>query len=277
MDSQVRLLLQQKNAIIMGIVNATPDSFSDGGQHNTVQSAVAHALLLLEQGAQIIDIGGESTRPGAASVSLEQELDRVIPIIKKLGEETDAPISIDTHKPDVMREAISAGAQMVNDVNALRTDGAVQAVAEMAVPVCLMHMRGDPQTMQTNPNYVDVLTDVSDFLQERIEQCVHAGIAMSDVIVDPGIGFGKTVQHNLLLLNQLPQLAQDLRCPVLIGVSRKSLIDKVLGRQVSQRAAASVGLAVQAVINGAKIVRVHDVQETSDAIRMVEAVENSNQ
>ena len=261
----------------MAIVNATPDSFSDGGQYNTLQSAVAHALELVSQGAQIIDIGGESTRPGAAAVSLSQELDRVIPIIDKLCGETDTPISIDTHKPEVMREAIAAGAQMVNDVNALRTQGALEVVAKAAVPACIMHMRGEPQTMQKQPDYENVVTQVGDFLQERTQQCVHAGIAKQNIIVDPGIGFGKTLQHNLLLLKQLPQLAQRLGCPLLIGVSRKSLIDKALGRQVDQRLAASVGLAVQAVINGAKIVRVHDVQATVDAVRMVDAVANCDQ
>ena len=274
MDNKVRQLLQQKAAVIMGVVNATPDSFSDGGQYNTEQSAVAHALELVSQGAQIIDIGGESTRPRAAAVSLSQELDRVIPIIDKLCNETDTPISIDTHKPEVMREAIAAGAQMVNDVNALRAKGALQVVAEASVPVCIMHMQGGPQTMQANPSYSDVVTEVADFLEEHIERCMHVGIARNDVIVDPGIGFGKTLQHNLLLLKQLPQLVQRLDCPLLVGVSRKSLIDKALGRPVDQRLAASVGLAVQSVINGAKIVRVHDVQATVDAIRIVEAVAN---
>jgi len=259
----------------MGVVNVTPDSFSDGGRFSDVDAAVSHALDLLDQGADILDIGGESTRPGAEKVALNQELDRVVPVIEALVQRTDAPISIDTFKPEVMRVAISAGASMINDVNGLRAVGAVELVAEMKVPVCIMHMQGQPESMQVNPSYESVVADVENFFNERLTTVSNAGIASDDVILDPGIGFGKTLQHNLVLLNNVPRLREVTGCQVLIGVSRKSLIDKLLGRAVDQRLSASLGLAVQSVLNGVKIVRVHDVRETYDAVRAVEAVCNS--
>ncbi len=256
----------------MGVVNVTPDSFSDGGRFSNADTAVSHALDLLDQGADILDIGGESTRPGAEKVALDQELERVIPVIEALVKCTDTPISIDTFKPDVMRAAISAGASMINDVNGLRAAGAVELVSEIKVPVCIMHMQGQPESMQVSPSYKSVVNDVEEFFKERLKTVSNAGIPRTDVILDPGIGFGKTLQHNLQLLNNVPRLKEATGCEVLIGVSRKSLIDKLLGRAVDQRLSASLGLAVQSVLNGAKIVRVHDVRETYDAVRAVEAV-----
>ena len=272
MDNKVRPLLQRKSAAIMGIINATPDSFSDGGRFLKTDSALKHALQLVEQGADILDIGGESTRPGADKVPVQQELDRVLPIIERLTSETDTPISIDTYKPVVMNAAVSVGASMINDVNGLRSKDAIAAVADADVPVCIMHMLGAPKTMQTAPQYDHVIDEVTSFLSTQIQACKEQGIALDDIVIDPGIGFGKTLAHNLTLLNKLDQLKQRLSCHVLIGVSRKSMIDLILDRKVNERVSASVGLAVQAVMNGAKIVRVHDVQETHDAIRSVEAV-----
>jgi dihydropteroate synthase len=260
----------------MGVINTTPDSFSDGGDFIDAEAALRHGLALAEQGADILDIGGESTRPGAAKVGLQEELDRVIPVIELLSQSTGVPISIDTYKVDVMRAAIQAGASMVNDVNGLREGGAIDVVAEFQVPVCIMHMQGAPKDMQESPNYQSVVDDVIAFFDHRIKACRDAGISKTDIILDPGIGFGKTLQHNLQLLNNIDQIRQHQGCEMLIGVSRKSLIDKLLGRSVDQRLPASLGLAVQAVLNGAKIVRVHDVRETFDAVRMVEAVRNSD-
>jgi len=259
----------------MGVVNITPDSFSDGGQFNSVDSAVSHALALVEQGADILDVGGESSRPGAQVVDENHEIDRVIPVIEAIAEQTAVPISIDTYKPNVMRAAVNAGASMVNDIKGLQMDGAVDVAAQLKVPVCIMHMQGEPQTMQVKPNYDSVTTEVERFFEQRLEATDRAGIDRRDLIVDPGIGFGKTLKHNLQLLKSLPQLRSSSGCEVLIGVSRKSLIEKLLGRTVKQRLPASLGLAVQSVLNGAKIVRVHDVRETYDALRAVEAVRNS--
>ena len=271
-DNKIRPLLRRKNAAIMGILNATPDSFSDGGQFTSVDAAVRHALTMVEEGADILDIGGESTRPGADKVSVQQELDRVVPVIEKLRQITDTPISIDTYKPQVMQAAVRAGAQMINDVNALRAEGATALVSELGVPVCLMHMLKQPKTMQASPDYEDVVTEVIGFLNERRSACEAEGINAADIIIDPGIGFGKTLQHNLLLLKSVERLKVDTNCEVLIGVSRKSLIEKQLGRSVDERMPASLGLAVQSVLAGAKIIRVHDVRATHDAIKMVEAV-----
>lgn len=275
MQNHIRPLLRRKTAVIMGIVNTTPDSFSDGGQFSHVDSAVQYCLTLVEQGADILDIGGESTRPGAEEVSLQQELDRVIPVIERVRSATDTPISIDTYKPKVMQAAITAGASMVNDINGLREEGAIDVVAKMKVPVCIMHKLGTPKTMQEQPEYDNVVNEVTAFLSSRVNACQNQGIALEDIVVDPGIGFGKTLQHNLQLLNSIRQMRDVLSCEVLIGVSRKSMIDKMLDRQVDQRLAASIGLAVQSVLNGAKIIRVHDVRESFDAIRSVEAVKFS--
>ena len=272
MDNKIRPLLRRKEAAIMGIINATPDSFSDGGLFNQMDLAVKHALTLVEQGADILDVGGESTRPGADKVSLQEELDRVIPLIEKLNDETNVPISIDTYKPQVMQAAVDAGASMINDVNGLRAEGATKVAGDTGVPVCIMHMLGAPKTMQQSPSYDNVVDEVIAFLQAQINVCSEHGIDESDIVVDPGIGFGKSLSHNLLLLKNVEKIKQTFACHVLIGVSRKSMIDLILGRPVEQRVSASVGLAVQSVINGAKIVRVHDVQQSYDAIRSVEAV-----
>lgn len=256
---------------IMGVLNITPDSFSDGGLFLAPDAAVAHARRLVEDGADLIDVGGESTRPGAQAVSVPQELDRVIPVIEAIAAEVPVPVSIDTSKPEVMRAAVGAGAGLINDVHALRAPGALEVAAELRVPVCLMHMQGEPRSMQHNPVYAEVVQEVRDFLRGRIEACVRAGIPRERIVVDPGFGFGKTVAHNLELLRRLSEF-RLLGCPVLAGLSRKSMIGALLGLAVDQRANASVALALIAVQNGANIVRVHDVRATREAIRMWESV-----
>lgn len=274
-DNKIRPLLRRDSAAIMGIINTTPDSFSDGGHYFSVDAAVKQGVALATEGADILDVGGESTRPGAEAVSAQQELDRVVPVIEGLAQSTDVPISIDTYKPEVMRAAISAGAQMINDVNGLRAEGAVKTVAQLAVPVCIMHMSKKPKTMQQAPRYTNVVAEVIDFLQQRRLICREAGISQTDIVVDPGIGFGKNLNHNLLLLQAVGRIVEEVKCEVLIGVSRKSLIDKKLGRSISDRLPASIGLAVQSALSGAKILRVHDVRATYDAVRMVEAVRDA--
>jgi dihydropteroate synthase len=255
----------------MGILNITPDSFSDGGVFLSPGNAIAQALRMAEQGAGIIDIGGESTRPGARPVSAQEEMDRVLPVVEALHARIPLPISIDTSKPEVMRAAVAAGAGFINDVLALRTDGALAAATELNVPVCLMHMQGEPRTMQNDPRYTDVVSEVRDFLRQRLDACINAGIPALRLVVDPGFGFGKTLEHNIELLRGLKKL-QSLGAPVLVGLSRKSMIGKALGLPVEQRLHASVALAVMAVQQGARIVRVHDVGPTVEAIRMWEAV-----
>lgn len=263
--------LDLSRTAIMGILNVTPDSFSDGGIFLARDAAVAHALTLVEEGADLIDVGGESTRPGAQAVSVQEELDRVIPVIEAIVRAVPAPISIDTSKPEVMRAAVAAGAGLINDVRALRETGAIETAAALHVPVCLMHMQGEPRSMQHHPVYTDVVVEVRDFLHERIEACVAAGISRDCIIVDPGFGFGKTVEHNLELLRRLGEL-RVLGAPILAGLSRKSMIGALFGLPVAQRLQASVALALIAVQNGAKILRVHDVRATREAIRMLEAV-----
>lgn len=255
----------------MGILNITPDSFSDGGVFLSHENAIAQALQMAQEGADIIDIGGESTRPGAAPVSLQEEIDRVIPVIESLRGQLSLPISIDTSKPAVMRAAVSAGAGFINDVLALREEGALAAAAALKVPVCLMHMQGEPRTMQDNPRYNDVVADVADFLSARLQAAQAAGIPPEWLVIDPGFGFGKSLEHNLELLRGLGKL-KNLGAPILAGLSRKSMIGKALGLPVEQRLHASVALAVMAVQNGAGIVRVHDVGPTVDALRMWSAV-----
>jgi len=251
----------------MGILNVTPDSFSDGGDFIEREAAVEHALQMVEAGASIVDIGGESTRPGASSVTAEEELQRVMPVIEAIRQHSEVEISIDSSKPEVMREAVSAGASIINDVRALQEDGAVEAAAILNVPVCLMHMQGQPRTMQQNPHYDDVTDDVIQFLQRRIDASVSGGIRRENLWVDPGFGFGKTLDHNLQLLSELEQFEQ-LDAPLLVGISRKSMIGALLGDvPVEQRLQGSVGAAVVAVARGAKIVRVHDVRETVEALR----------
>ena len=255
----------------MGILNVTPDSFSDGGHFIKADAALAQAGKMLADGADIIDIGGESTRPGAQTVSVEEELVRVIPIIEALREQSDVFISVDTSKPQVMSAAVAAGADMINDVRALREPGALDAAAALNTPVCLMHMQGEPRSMQQQPHYDDVLTEVKSFLDSRVIACEQAGIARGQLVIDPGFGFGKTLEHNLALFRRLPDL-QSLGLPVLVGVSRKSMIGAVLDIPVEERMAASVALAGLAVWLGASIIRTHDVRETRDAVKMCHAV-----
>ena len=259
---------------IMGILNITPDSFSDGGVFLSPAKAVDHALRMVAAGADIIDVGGESTRPGAPPVSAQEELDRVLPVMEALRGVLSVPVSIDTSKPEVMRAAVRAGAGLINDVMALRAPGAMQAAVELGVPVCLMHMRGEPRSMQDAPHYADVVGEVRDFLAARVQACVAAGMAVQRIIVDPGFGFGKTLAHNCALLRNLAVL-RALGAPLLVGLSRKSLIGKALGLPLAQRLYASLALASMAVQNGASIIRTHDVEATRDVIRMVEVVQNS--
>jgi dihydropteroate synthase len=263
--------LDLRRAAIMGVLNVTPDSFSDGGKFMVAADALRHAEQMVAEGADIIDVGGESTRPGAQQISVQQELDRVIPVIEVLHSAVAVPVSIDTSKPEVMRHATAAGAGLINDVYGLRKQGALAAAAASGVPVCVMHMRGEPHTMQQSPTYNDVVADVIAFLSARRDECVAAGIPSASVIVDPGFGFGKTVAHNLALLRNLTALTA-LGVPILVGLSRKSMIGSLLDLPVDERAAASVALALHAVQQGADIVRVHDVKMTRDAVRMMEIV-----
>lgn len=257
---------------VMGIVNVTPDSFSDGGEHATVDAAVAHALRLVDEGADILDIGGESTRPGAEDVSLEEELRRVIPVIERLAHATTLPISIDTSKPEVMRAAVAAGAGMINDVYALRREGALDTAAALGVPVVLMHMQGEPRSMQQAPDYDDVVGDVHRFLAERIFAAEMSGIAKKKIVVDPGFGFGKTTAHNLALLAQLDRFA-SLGVPVLAGLSRKRSIGEITGRtDPHDRVHGSVAAHLIAAQRGAMLLRVHDVAATVDALTLWQAV-----
>jgi dihydropteroate synthase len=256
---------------VMGILNVTPDSFSDGGRFVGRDAAVRQAEVMARDGAHIIDIGGESTRPGAADISEQEELDRVIPVIEAVVAAVDAPVSIDTSKAAVMRAAVASGAAMINDIRALREEGALQAAVALQRPVCLMHMLGQPRTMQQQPEYGDVVAEVRDFLAQRIRECVAAGLAEDSIVVDPGFGFGKTPRHNVELLSNLRQLRSTGR-PVLVGLSRKSTLGALTGRDVEDRMPASIAAAVIAVIEGAAIVRVHDVRETVDALRVAAAV-----
>ncbi|MBB1059830.1 dihydropteroate synthase [Marilutibacter spongiae] len=258
---------------VMGIVNVTPDSFSDGGEHAGVEAAVAHGLRLVDEGADLLDIGGESTRPGADEVSLEEELARVLPVIERLAAAVAVPISIDTSKPAVMRAAVAAGAGIINDVYALRRDGALEAAAECGVPVVLMHMQGEPRSMQSAPGYDDVVAEVHRFLAERIFSAEMAGIGKKRIVVDPGLGFGKTLEHNLALLARLERF-RELGVPVLAGLSRKRAIGELTGREAPRdRVHGSVAAHVLAAQRGARIVRVHDVAATVDALKVWAAVD----
>ncbi len=257
----------------MGIVNVTPDSFSDGGRYVSTASAISHARQLITDGADILDIGGESTRPGAAAVNSQEELDRVIPVIEGLND-ISVPISIDTYKPEVMRAALAAGASMVNDVNALQEEGALNVVASSGAAVCLMHKQGTPENMQQQPQYRDVVAEVSAFLHDRIVAAEAAGVARDRIVIDPGFGFGKTLAHNLDLLRELETFCA-LGVPVLAGLSRKSMLGAITGRGVDERQVASVAAALLAVERGAAIVRVHDVRDTVDALKIRDAVNGS--
>ena len=257
---------------VMGILNVTPDSFSDGGKFKAFDNALLHAEQMFNAGASIIDVGGESTRPGAAIVSEHQELDRVIPVVEAIAKRLDVVISVDTSSPAVMRESAKAGAGMINDVRSLQREGALEAAQQSGLAICLMHMLGEPQTMQQNPQYDDVCLAVEDFLAERLQVCVAAGIAPELIVLDPGFGFAKTHEHNLSLFNHMEQL-QRLNRPLLVGVSRKSIVGNVLNKPVDQRLYGSLALAALAVAKGAAIMRVHDVGETVDVVRMIAAVQ----
>jgi dihydropteroate synthase len=256
--------------VVMGVLNVTPDSFSDGGRFLPVEAAVAHGLRLVEDGAAIIDIGGESTRPGATPVSVEEELRRVLPVVERLRQATQAVISVDTSKPEVIRAAVAAGAGLINDIRALAEPGALEAAAASGSAVCLMHMQGEPRTMQRAPSYVDVVEEVRAFLDEHVRRCRAAGVSCDRIVVDPGFGFGKTLEHNLELLRRLRELQDEL--PVLVGLSRKSIVGTLTGRGAGERVHGSIALAVIAAMNGARIVRAHDVAATVDALKMVAAV-----
>ncbi len=255
----------------MGVLNVTPDSFSDGGYYFDRGRAIEQAHELVAEGAAILDVGGESTRPGAAAVDVEEESRRVLPVIEAVVSSIGVPVSVDTSKPEVMRAAIAAGATMINDVRALRAPGAIEAVAASRAGVCLMHMQGEPRTMQTEPRYTDVVAEVREFLQSRLSACEHAGIARERIVIDPGFGFGKTLEHNLALLRGLPQLRAS-GVPILVGLSRKAMLGTILGKQAAERLYGSVALATVAVLNGARIVRAHDVAATVDAVKVAAAV-----
>ncbi|MGE5639543.1 MAG: dihydropteroate synthase [Clostridia bacterium] len=254
----------------MGVVNVTPDSFSDGGRFEDAEHALAHAYRLLEDGADIIDVGGESTRPGSAPVSQDEELRRVLPVVRQLR---DVPVSVDTRNPAVMRAALDFGASMVNDIQALGAPGALEAVAKSDCAVCLMHMKGEPATMQEAPHYDDVVSEVRDFLEDRIESARRAGVAQERIVIDPGFGFGKTLEHNLTLLKHLPELA-GLGAPLLAGWSRKSSLGRITGRGADERLPASLAMALLSLLGGATILRVHDVRETRDAVAVWQAYSN---
>src|SRR5690554_2784207 len=259
---------------IMGILNITPDSFSDGGQYNTLDAALHRAGNMLEAGASLLDVGGESTRPGAKAVSPQQELDRVAPLVEALVKNFDCIVSVDSSTPQVMTESAALGAGLINDVRSLQREGALTAAAATGLPVCLMHMRGEPQTMQDAPHYEDVAAEVMLFLQQRMAACAQVGIAPERIVLDPGFGFAKNLQHNYELFQRLPELWQ-LQRPLLIGVSRKSMVGNVVHKPVVQRLSGSLALAVMALERGAKILRVHDVAETMDVLKIFNAVQSA--
>ncbi|MGB6487398.1 MAG: dihydropteroate synthase [Steroidobacteraceae bacterium] len=267
-------VLGLEQPVVMGVLNVTPDSFSDGGKFVRLDAAVERGVQMAEEGAAIIDVGGESTRPGAQPVGLDEELRRVIPVIARLRSRTQAILSVDTSKPEVMHAAAAAGAAMINDVSALRQPGALEAAAMSGCAVCLMHMLGDPRTMQDSPSYQDVVAEVRGFLAQRVEACVAAGLAAERITLDPGFGFGKTLAHNLELLRHLGGLSVK-GLPIAAGLSRKSMVGKLTGRPAEERLHGSVALAVIAALNGARILRVHDVAATVDALKVVAAVQSS--
>lgn len=267
-------VLDLSRAHVMGILNATPDSFSDGGRDATLAAALQRALAMVADGASIIDIGGESTRSGAAAVSVQQELDRVAPLVELIAAESDVIISVDTSTPAVITETARLGAGLINDVRSLQREGALTAAAATGLPVCLMHMRGEPQTMQDAPHYEDVAAEVMLFLQQRMAACAQVGIAPERIVLDPGFGFAKNLQHNYELFQRLPELWQ-LQRPLLVGVSRKSMVGNVVHKPVDQRLSGSLALAVMALERGAKILRVHDVAETMDVLKIFNAVQSA--
>jgi dihydropteroate synthase len=265
-------LLDLTRPKVMGVLNVTPDSFSDGGRYVSHARALEHAQAMIEAGAAIIDVGGESTRPGAPAVSVEEELRRVIPVVERLARGGHAIVSVDTSTPEVILAALAAGASLINDVRGLQRPGALEAAAASDCAVCVMHMQGEPQTMQQRPEYTDVVTEVKLFLQTRVAACEAAGIDRERIVIDPGFGFGKTVAHNLALVRQLPDFV-SLRLPVLMGMSRKSTIAVITGRADAGGLAGSLALAVAAVLRGAHIIRAHDVAETVDALKVAHAVQ----
>ncbi len=261
---------QGRRPLVMGILNVTPDSFSDGGRHNSLEFALSHAEQMIADGVDIIDIGGESTRPGIAPLSLEQELERVMPVIYALRD-CGKPLSIDTYKPAVMREALLAEVDMINDINGFRAEGAIEAVRDSEAGLCVMHMQGEPQTMQREPHYDDVVSEVEDFLRRQVASLTAAGVARERICIDPGFGFGKTLAHNLALLKNTRHMIGALDLPLLAGMSRKSMVGAVTGKPLEQRMAGSIGAALAAAQQGAMIIRVHDVAETVDALNMWQA------
>jgi len=261
--------------VVMGVLNVTPDSFSDGGSFVGRDKAIAHAGAMLESGARIIDVGGESTRPGASPVSIQEELDRVIPIVGMLVQEYGCIVSIDTSTPEVMSAAAAAGAGLINDVRALQREGALEVASKLELPICLMHMQGQPKTMQSNPEYVDIVEEVSSFFEGRIDACFASGISSDRLLLDPGFGFGKSLDHNLTLLRDLKRFS-SFQLPLLVGVSRKTMIGQILDKPVDQRLVGSVAAAMLAIERGAQIVRVHDVAETIDALKIVQALTAMN-
>ncbi|MCO5099894.1 MAG: dihydropteroate synthase [Burkholderiaceae bacterium] len=269
-----RFVLSLERPLVMGVVNVTPDSFSDGGRHATHEAAVRHAHRLIDEGADLLDIGGESTRPGAAAVPASEEIGRIVPVLDALRD-CGRPLSVDTRRPETMRAALAHGADLVNDIGALRAPGAIDAVRGSDCAVCLMHMQGEPGTMQQQPTYVDVVAEVVDFLAGRIAAAGEAGIARERLVVDPGIGFGKTLDHNLRLLASLGELA-TLGVPVLVGVSRKSMIGSLTGRDVDRRLAGSLSAMLAAAMRGARILRVHDVAQSRDALRVWQAIDDAH-
>lgn len=260
---------------VMGIVNVTPDSFSDGGHYNSLNKALDHVAKIVEEGAGSIDIGGESTRPGSQSVARQEELDRVIPLVQAIKQRFDVKVSVDTTKPQVMAESIQSGADFINDVKALREDGALEVLAKSNAQVCLMHMQGEPRSMQHQPHYNDVVGDIKTFFRERLAACDDAGIGRDRLWLDPGFGFGKSLRHNYLLLEQL-QAFHELGIPLLVGMSRKSMIGEVTTRAVDDRVAGSIAAATIAALKGARIIRVHDVKETVDAMKVVAATQKES-
>ena len=274
---KTRDLTQTGRPLLMGILNVTPDSFSDGGQFQLVENAIARALQMEADGADIIDIGGESTRPGAEPVMLEEELRRTIPVIRELATRVGAPISIDTTKAEVARQALEAGAEIVNDISGLTFDPEMLEVCRLHdAGICLMHIQGTPQTMQQNPTYVDVVQEVIDFLQQQVDRCLMAGILPERMCVDPGIGFGKTAEHNLQLLKSVSRLQRDLQRPVLIGHSRKRFLSKILGRSVDERESGTIGVSIALAEQGVDILRIHDVRSVRDAIIAWDTVRSSH-
>ncbi|WP_421859654.1 dihydropteroate synthase [Marinobacter salarius] len=267
-------ILDMSGCHVMGILNVTPDSFSDGGRYNTVEIALSRAREMVADGAAFIDVGGESTRPGATPVSVEEELERVCPVVEAIARDLGVVVSVDTSSPQVMAEVVKLGAGMINDVRALQRDGAPEVVANAGVPVCVMHIQGEPDTMQDDPRYRNVRREVSSFLTERMRVIEKAGVRPDNIILDPGFGFGKSPQHNLQLLASLEQL-QLLGHPILVGMSRKSMLGHITGRDVSERLPASLAAATISAMKGASIIRVHDVRETVDAVKVVTAMEEA--